>query len=238
MTIRFTSIHRTSDGDTVDALVEQYRLSSERALLEIEPNAAIRERLQAGGALPAGLTVHIPPNAVDLVRQRQYRLHEIRPVLLSHFDTMLEIAETDLRPVLEASSSPVDSEEGFDVLARLAEYVAESVSTIAANTRPLVDLAVGMSLTHVATDMDRAAANAASDPRCGLYWTITPLILEQWEAMWHPELWRARWGGAGADDPWGSASQYKVTIRSIVVQQVDTRIREAQALERELRNEE
>ena len=237
MTIRFTSIHTTSDGDTLEALVEQYRLSSERALLEIEPNESIRERLKDGGALPAGLMVHIPPNAVDLVRERQYRLHEIRPVMLSHFDTMVEIAEADLRPALEATSSPVDSADVSAVLAKLGEYVAESVSTRAANTRPLVDIAVGMSLTHVATDMDRAAANAANDPRCGLYWSITPLILEQWEGMWNPELWRARWGGAGAGDPWGSASQYNVTIRSIVVQQVDTRIREAQTLERQLRSE-
>ncbi len=236
MTIRYTSIHTTKEGDTVESLVEQYRLSSARALLEIEPNAAVRERLSAGGALPAGLTVHIPPNAVDLVRDRQYRLHEIRPVLLSHFDTMLEIAEADLRPALEKVSAPAESDEVFGVVEQLAEYVTESISTIAANTRPLVDIAVGMSLTYVATELDHAASNAANDPRCGLYWAITPPVLEQWESMWVADLWRARWSGAGADDAWANTSQYKVTIRSIVVQQIDARIREAQSLERQLRS--
>ncbi len=237
MTIRHTSLYTTSDGDTLQAIVEQYRLYSERALLEIEANASIRERLQSGGALPAGLTVHIPPNAIDLVRDRQYRLHEIRSGLLSHFNTMLDIAEAELKTALKKATVPAESREVTNVLERLAGYVTEGVSTSAADARPLADIAAGMSLTHAATDMDRAAAGAPNDPRCGLYWAVTPPILEQWESMWATDLWQARWGGgAGADDPWGSASQYKVTIRSIVVQQIDARIREAQALERELRS--
>lgn len=237
MTIKFSSIHTTREGDTLEALVEQYRLSSERALLEIAPNEALRNRLQGNEALPAGLVIHIPPNAVDLVRERLYRLHEIRPVLLSHFDTMRDVAESDLRPVLAGTPAPADSRDAFDVLVKLAEYVTESVSTMAANTRSLVDIGAGLSHTHVATDMDRAVAEAAQDPRCGLYWSVTPPVLSQWETMWDQDLWQARWDGAGSDDAWNSASQHKVTIRSIVVQQVDMRIREAQSLERQLRAE-
>ncbi len=237
MSIKFASVHTTRDGDTLDALVGQYRLSSSLAIVEIESNAAIREHLQSGSSLPAGLVIHIPPNAIDLVRERLYRLHEIRPVLLSHFDTMREIAESDLRSALVDAATPIDSAGAFGVLGELAEFVAESVTSIAANTSSLIDIGVGMSATHVATDADRAVAGTAQDPRCGLYWSVTPPILNQWETMWDPELWLAKWSDADSGDAWGRASQYKNTIRSIVVQQVDTRIRESQSLERQLRAE-
>ena len=55
--------------------------------------------------------------------------------------------------------------------------------------------------------------------------------------MWDRDFWQARWSGVGPDDAWTRAFQYKVTIRSIVVQQVDSRIRETQSLERRLRAE-
>lgn len=237
MTVQFASVHTTREGDTLDRLVEQYRLSSRRAIVDIESNASIRDRLQGEGALPPGLVVHIPPNAVDLVRDRLYRLHEIRPVLLSHFDTMRDVAESDLRPALLGSSAAEESRDAFEVIQVLAEFVAESVSTIAANTRSLAEIGAAMSLTHAATDMDRAAASALSDPRCGLYWTVTPPVLGQWETMWDEGLWQARWSGVDADDAWTSTLQYQTTIRSIVVQQVDARLRESQALERRLRAE-
>ncbi len=234
MSIKFSSIYTTRDGDTLDALVQQYRLSSSLALVEIESNAAVREHLLSDAALPAGLVIHIPPNAADLVRERLYRLREIRPVLLSHFDTMREIAESDLRSALANATTPIDSVEAFEILGELSEFVSESLTSIAANTASLVDIGVGMSATHVATDADRAVAGAAQDPRSGLYWSVTPPVLNQWETMWNGELWRAKWSGVDSGDAWGRASQYKTTIRSIVVQQVDARIRESQSLERQL----
>ena len=60
MSIKFTSMHTVRDGDTLASLVVQYRLSSEKAILDIELNASIRDQLGRSGDLPVGLIVHIP----------------------------------------------------------------------------------------------------------------------------------------------------------------------------------
>jgi hypothetical protein len=71
----------------------------------------------------------------------------------------------------------------------------------------------------------------------GLYWLISAQYVNAWSGMWAVEVWTNKWAGKESATAWQAADQYLNTIRSIVVQQVDTRIRETLALESALLSE-
>jgi hypothetical protein len=71
----------------------------------------------------------------------------------------------------------------------------------------------------------------------GLYWLISGQYVDAWVDMWGLELWTNKWRGKDTVTAWCAADQHLNTIRSVIVQQVDARIRETLALERSLLTE-
>jgi hypothetical protein len=86
MSDRAIQVHIASGDDSLDSLVKDYRLSSVRAILEIEANRHLLEEMPRTGNLPLGMRVNIPPNAIQLVTERARKLEHVRPLFLSHFD--------------------------------------------------------------------------------------------------------------------------------------------------------
>lgn len=236
MSIKHLSVHSARAGDTLASLVSRYRLSSARAITDIPANKSIRTRLLDTAELAPGLMIHIAPNAGQLVKERLYVLHALRPAVIAHFDE-LAVLHADLEDALRGAEAPLDYERAWEIVSKLAKVVLTGIDNIALRATPLVEICQGMVHTHVAQNDDSAAVSAARDAHCGLYWCIAPATLELWRDMWTRRLWLDKWQDQAADRAWLLATRYLNTVRSIVIQQIDQRIREAQMLEQSLLQE-
>lgn len=237
MSIRYVNIHVVKEGDTLDSLVRDYRLSSRKAIVAVKPNLGIAEQLGRRDDLPPGLHVHIPPNAIELTMERVYKLQEIRPVLLAHFEAQRQLAMDDLRATVLAAGRPAESADVQQALDALETFVSREVERIAANFADFVSLAMAMTTTHVATARDKAVEGSASDPMCSLYWVLSPPVLAQWREAWGLELWRDKWGERQGAEAWQYLERYSNAVSSTVMQQMDQRMREALALKQRLLSE-
>jgi len=237
MTAGQLGAHVVEAGDSLASVVDRYNLSSELALLNIPANRPLRPVLETAGPLPEGLLVYIPPRAVLLARDRIYCLQRLRPRLLSHFHGLRESAAADLIPAIRASDlsqARTDFSESFLLLGKTVSSMIEEAADTA---RPLVGISQAMINTHVAEPTDHAVVNAANDPLCPLYWAITPPILEFWTDFWSIEGWIEKWQDKDGPQAARLLKQQLNTLGSLVVQQVDQRLRDAQALENRLRFE-
>lgn len=234
MTIRYTSVHITDGDDTLISLARDYQLSSARAILDIQENRHLLEQLPRNGKLPEGLKISIPPNAIRLVTERTYKLQQVRPLFLSHFNTLRQIVHADLSLALQESDAPLESEKVLRLLGELNAYVDNEIQSIAAHSADLVGIADAMSRTHVAAERDHAAAHARQDPLCSLYWALTPGILEQWQLLWTTPTWEHKWQGLTGDAALPSALQMLNTTETLVIHQLDARLREAYNLKQSL----
>lgn len=237
MSIGFLSRHVTKANDTLESLVSEYRLSSWRAIADIAANKTCRPQLLIRGELPIGLMISIPPNANDLVKERLYLLHRLRPSFLAHFDALALQVEQQLRPLLLGTKEPQDSADIAAVLATMQGEVNKAVEELGRHAWPLVSICVGMSHTHVSERVDHLAAGTVGDPLCGLYWAISPPVLNLWQQLCARETWQDRWRDCDADTACQRVYQYHNTVRSLVVQKIDQQIRKAQKLELDLRQE-
>ena len=237
MSIKYLSAHTIQIGDTVESLVSQYRLSSWRAIADSPANTALRSKLSDQSDLPIGLIISIPPNAAELSMERIYALNRLRPECLKHFDQLQESAETDLRQAILVVESLADSGEVRHVLIALRANVEDAIRDIAERASALVPICKGMAYTHAAQPTDRAAAECATDPRSGLYWALSPDVLAQWAGMWEQDLWMAKWQDLDVQSAWKATGRHLNMVRSIVIQQIDQRIRETLTLQRQLRGE-
>lgn len=237
MSIRFLSMHVAKPGDTLESLVSEYRLSSWRAIADIQSNVSLRGKLVVRGTLPVGLMVNIPPNAGNLLKERLHLLHKVRPVFLAHFDRQALHAEQTLCASLLNARLPDEVEGVAADLAAMQNEVDTVIEDLACETWPLVSICVGMTHTHVADRTDKMAAGTVSDSLCGLYWAISPPILGLWQQLWDLDMWLGKWQGRDPDAASQLVQQFQNTVRSLVVQQIDKRIREAQRLERDLHQE-
>jgi hypothetical protein len=237
MSIKFLSRHVAKPGDTLESLVSEYRLSSWRAIADIEANLPVRGQLVIRGTLPLGLMVSIPPNASELLKERLYLLHRVRPAFLAHFDGQALQVEQDLVKSLLKAGAPEEAEGMAELLAALQKEVDLTIEDLAHQTWPLVSICVGMTHTHVAERIDILAAGTLSDSLCGLYWAISPPILGLWQQLWDMDTWLGKWRGRDPAAASQLVQQFQNTVRSLVVQQIDQRIREAQKLERDLHQE-
>lgn len=233
MSIRYTSAYITVRGDTVASVVKQFGLSSPRALTEITPNRSIKAALESSAEMPAGLLIHIPPIAGELLRERIYAIDRFKPALLAHFAELHDRAEVELRAEI-LGSDPVDITVLGAPVGRLGDFVAESVDTILARTGTLVQICQAMVHTHIAEKRDFAVVNDGTDPYVGYYWAITPAIFGAWQNMWDESAWAGKLHGANSALAWEQVVQYVTTIGSVVVQQVDQRKREARAMQQQL----
>lgn len=236
MSVKHLVPHHVRETDTVETVVAQYRLSSWKAIYDIPANQAIRPRLPDSGSLPVGLVILIPPNAIYLAKERIYALNEIRPLVVGHFDSIRDVLDSELRPALENARNPGDSEDVDDLLFSLHKKASNDISTIAARAMKLVGISIAMCHTHVADTDDFKARNCAMESLCGLYWMISPGAHDVWQRMWVRSMWVDRWR-VGTIEPFVDTSRYVTTVRSIVTQAIDGRLREAQALELRLRTE-
>jgi hypothetical protein len=237
MGIKFLSSHTIKPGDTLESLARDYRLSSWRAVAEIESNWSLIGQFPARSKLPVGTLVRIPPNAGDLVKERLYLLHRIRPAFLTHFDQQRSVVENDLHNSFLGPAAQQDSGAIANLLHAMQSEVHKAIAGIAKEAWPLVSICAGMTHTHVAQAVDRMAAATSGDSLCGLYWAITPPVLRLWQEIWQPETWAGKWAGREPDAAWLLAHQFQNTVGSLVVQQIDQRLREAQKLERNLQQE-
>jgi len=234
MSIKFLSRHVAKPGDTLESLVSEYRLSSWRAIADIQANLPLRGQLVIRGTLPLGLMISIPPNAGELLKERLYLLHRVRPAFLAHFDGQALQAEQILGASLLNARAPDEAEGVAEVLAAMQKEVDLTIEDLARQTWPLVSICVGMTHTHVAERIDQLAAGTLSDSLCGLYWAISPPILGLWQQLWELDTWVGKWQGLDSGAAWQRVQQFQNTVRSLVVQQIDKRIRDAQKLERDL----
>ena len=237
MSITFLSRHVAKAGDTLESLVSEYRLSSWRAIADIEANLPLRGQLVVRGVLPLGLMISIPPNAGDLLKERLYLLHRVRPAFLAHFDEQALHAEQSLGASLLKAKAPDGTEGVAEVLSAMQNDVNQVIEDLARQTWPLVSICVGMTHTHVAERIDKLAAGTMGDSLCGLYWAISPPILGLWQQLWELDIWVGKWQGLDSGAAWQMVQQFQNTVRSLVVQQIDKRIRDAQKLERDLLQE-
>lgn len=231
------TIHKVRAGTTLDSLVTEYRLSSIKAILDCPGNAAIRAQLSVDGDLQIDLFVEIPPNAHAVLKERMHLLNQLKPVLLAHFDTLRDLAESDLLPALRNDSSPFQSEEVTLVLQNLGEFSQSAIDLLGANSVNFVELGKAMSMTHVATQQDSALAASSAYPLAGLDWAVSSHGLSAWQSMWTREVWDNKWGGQSSAAASQLTMQYITTVRSIVVQQTDRHFRESVLLQKQLQAE-
>jgi hypothetical protein len=234
MSDRAIQVHIASGDDSLDSLVKDYRLSSVRAILEIEANRHLLEEMPRTGNLPLGMRVNIPPNAIQLVTERARKLEHVRPLFLSHFDALRQIVSANLATALQATDLPLASDDVRNSLAELNEYVDKEILSIASHSAELVVIAEAMSKTHVSEERDHGAVRARHDPLCSLYWALTPEILEQWQLLWAMETWEQLWREKSGEAALERSLQVVNTIGSLVIQQLDNRLRTAHALKESL----
>jgi len=237
MSIKFVSAHTVAPGDSAESIVGRYKLSSWLAVIDMPANEASRSQLPSHGDLPAGLLLNIPPNAAHLARERLHLLHRITPGFHAHFAELRSYSESALRSAVLATQNPAESAAVATELANLGDRVAASVALLAHAAEPLLAICQGMAHTHIAQPMDHAAVQAAGDSLCGLYWAISPPRLQLWQNMWAEDLWADKWCNEEPQAAWQLATQYLTTVQSLVVQHLDQRLRETQAMERKLQRE-
>lgn len=234
MTGRIVIIHIVDGDDSLESLARDYRLSSVRAIIEIDANRDLLEELPRIGNLPAGLKVYIPPNAIQLVTERTNELQKVRPLFLSHFATLRQIVSVDLAAALQTTEAPLESEAVLRLLAELNGYVDREILSIATHSSDLVGIAQAVSQTHVAEERDHGATRARQDPLCSLYWAVTPQVLEQWQMLWDLATWEQKWRGVAGEAALVKSLQMVNTIETLVVHQLDARLREAYNLKQSL----
>ena len=164
-------------------------------------------------------------------------LNTLKPVLLAHFDTVRDLAESELLPALGNDNSPFQSDEVVSVLQNLGEFSQRAIEQIASNSVRFVELGKAMSLTHVGTHQDSAVAASAGHPMAGLTWAVSANGLSAWQSMWARDLWDDKWDGRSSEGAAELTMQHITTIRSIVVQQTDRHFRESLLLQQRLQSE-
>jgi len=231
------TVHKVRGGQTLASLVADYRLSSTAAILDSPGNANIRSQLAAEGELPFDLFVQIPPNAHDVLSERMQLLNELKPVLLAHFDSLRELAESDLLPAMRNDDPPFQSDEVMLVLQNLGEFSQRAIDQIGAKSVRFVELGKAMSLTHVATSQDSALAASSAQATAGLTWAVSSHGLSLWQSLWSRDVWDDKWEGRSSDAAVQLTMQTITTVRSIVVQQADRHFRESLLLQKRLQSE-
>ena len=237
MTVIRYSVHTVREGETLDSLVSDYRLSSGAAILDIDKNASVRSQLSADGNLPAGLIIQIPPNAEDILRRRISTLHELRPVLLAHFVTLRELADARLLPALKNAAYPYDSDEINSVLQDLQEFSLATIEHLSVNSNVFVEFARAMSLTHVASSDDHELVASSGFPSAGLVWAVSRDGIGGWEALWTRDLLDGRWNTDSSKAAAKATMDLLTTIQSVVIQRLDGRLREGHRLQQRLQAE-
>lgn len=227
-------MHVVRSGQTLASLVADYRLSSKAAILDSPGNAAIRSQLSVDGDLPVDLLVQIPPNAHEVLKARMQLLNELKPVLLAHFNTLRDLAGSDLVPVLKSDSAPFQSDEVTSVLQNFGEFSQRAIDQIGTNSNKFVETGKAMSLTHVGTLQDAALAASSGHALAGLSWAVSATGLAAWQSMWTRDLWDDKWEGQSSAAAEQLTIQYITTVQSIVVQQPDRHFRESLLLQERL----
>lgn len=233
---RYT-MHTVREGETLDSLISDYRLSSGAAILDVERNASVRSQLEADGNLPVGLTVHIPPNAQDVLRRRVSKLNELRPVLLAHFDTLRALADAELFPAMREGAYPFDSDEINAVLGELEGFSATAIDRLSLSSDVFVELASAMSLTHVASRDDHELKASSGYRSAGLIWAISHDGIGGWEILWTRDFLDGRWNTDSPEAAMKATLVILTTIESVVVHEVDRRLRESFLLQQRLQAE-
>jgi hypothetical protein len=132
---------------------------------------------------------------------------------------------------------PTEPEDVDRVLSGLRGLVADAIATVSRASAALAQIGLGMSETHVATANDHAVAGSSVGDLTGLYWMLSGNYVAAWSDMWDTSLWVGKWAGKDSASARTAVTQHINTVRSIVVQQADARLRETLALERSLQFE-
>lgn len=236
MSIKYSSVYIAQSGETLESIARAFRLSSRKAVIDSPGNRSL-SGLSPGTTLAAGTRVQIPPNSNQLLKERLYALHAVRPLVVEHFDGLRRRAEQDLRDTALKNVVPQTHEEIRSALSGMRAMVCDGLSELAQASAVLADIGRGMAETHVGTANDQSVSGSSVDIMTGLYWLVSAQYMAVWSDMWNIDTWTDRWSGKNSANAWTVAIQYLNTVHSIVIQQIDARIREAVRLERALLGE-
>ncbi len=234
VSIRYLTVHRVQQGDTVASLTERYGLGCNRALTDIEANQRLNLAASPSTRLETGAVVQIPPDARQLVRNRIYALYALRPQIVTHFDDMQAQTEARVLPLLVDEIQAEIPERINTVLAELGAELQSAIDRITESAQALVQICEALACTYVGDSDDRAAAGAIHDPMCGIAWSVTPAALDLWRNLWAAEMWFDKWSGKSPLDAQQTTARFVNTVRSIITQKIDQRLRDAQSLQRRL----
>jgi hypothetical protein len=233
VSISFVSKHEIGRYDTVESICDSYRISW-RAITDCPANKQIRYKLPPAGKIRTGLLISIPPRAEQLVKNRLFELHRFRADVLTHFHGLFAYSEKTMLPLLGDESL---SEINSDIASTLNEIDCRAraeLDQLAVSASPLVQICISMSETHVSRDDDARVKYSMGDPRCGLLWAITYAKLALWTGMWERDVWEERLFRRNDRSAWDEAQQYLNTVYSLVIQEIDAKLRMDQELERTL----
>lgn len=233
MSVTFVSKHEIGRYDTVESICSSYGISWS-AIFDSPANKKIRHQLPPSGKISTGLLISIPPRAGQLVKNRLYELRRIRGDVLDHFHGLFAAIEKTILPMLgEESLSEINSDIAV-ALKDLDCRVRAEIDQLVINAGPLAQICIGMSETHVSTNDDARVMHMIGDPRCGMLWAVSGEKLALWSGMWERAVWEDRLFGQSDRSASDQVRQYLNTVYSLVVQELDNKIRTDQALERTL----
>ena len=173
-------------------------------------------------------------DARRLLQDRIYALHELRHHVVAHFDEMQAQIEKRILPLLDSAPCDPESAEIAPLLEEFASTARTTIARMKVLSQSFVPVCTALAASEFGDREDELAAAHRSDPACGLLWCLTPGALDLWTDLWSPDIWSDRWAGKDAGQSQRETMQFFTTVRSIVTQKVDDRLRAAQQLQRRI----
>lgn len=232
---KLSAIHRTGPDESLHLVAAKFRLGSWRAVAFAPGNEHIAgfDRL---AALPPGTVLRIPPKAHDLLKERVYLLHRVRAALDREFRTHHSLFVRDIAsgPLPEPLTDPAVVRA---LLGNLQSSLEEVIEQTRAACCPFAFINSGLVITHLHNDGDLRRYVGGDDSIMGFYWLLEPPLVDAWSGMWSVDYWVSRWDGCDRETAVDRADKHLNVIRSKVLQQVDSRLRQALAAMSELERE-
>lgn len=230
--VKLSKLHSSVEGESLIDIAKRYRLSSWRAVVYAPGNEEIR-MYHGRAPLAASTLVRVPPRAYDLLQRRVFALHRVRPLLEQCFVAHEQRIGRDLGD--NAKDPDLSSREHVRaLLENLDRSVRADVERVQQACRVFVEINSGLRETHLSRAPDIRKYGRYVNPEAGICWLLEKRLADSWFGMWAPDMWLERWTACDYREAVRRATLYFGAIRSNVMQQLDRRLRQAQASMKEL----